>query len=156
MTRDPHDRCREALALRLYGDVEPAESAFADTHLAGCTACRDEAAALDATLGRLVLARAGRADAGYRERAGAPESPAQIRGRRRWFGRAGLVAASFAAGVALTLALAPLERGRNLGPSAGTRDDLGAIPAPAPSSFSRAAPPPRAPTNGLFSEFRRS
>lgn len=156
MTRDPHDRCREALALRLYGDAEPAESAFADTHLAGCAACREEAATLDATLGRLVLARAERAEAEDRERQGVLESRARNSGRRRWFGRAGLVAASFAAGVALTLALIPPARDHTPGPSTGMRDDLRTTKTSAAPSFSRAEPPPRAPTSGLFSEFRRS
>lgn len=55
-----HERFQELLALRLYGEVDAAERAELDAHLATCAACARAARELDAGLGTFVpLARSG-------------------------------------------------------------------------------------------------
>lgn len=49
-----HETWRELLALRLYDELDPEEAARLAHHLAGCAACRDEAAAIERGLGSLI------------------------------------------------------------------------------------------------------
>lgn len=52
-TPHDHDALRELLALRLYDELDPAETTRLDAHLAECSACRAYDAELVAGLGSL-------------------------------------------------------------------------------------------------------
>jgi anti-sigma factor RsiW len=77
-----HELFRERLTLRLYGELDPEESARLDEHLLRCRSCRAFAAELAQGLGALPreLAPLGDLPAGWREgllREAAPAKPAQ-------------------------------------------------------------------------------
>ncbi len=139
---------REELALRLYGELEPAEARALEAHLESCDACRAFADELERGLGRL----AGAAPPEAPVPAGPWSTPAaEIVGaaRPRW-GRApawSLAAAGFAAGfLAAWLGLAtPADPGAGTGPAApaGASVELAAGVDPA-GGFGRASAPPPA------------
>ncbi len=111
-----HELYHEWLALRLYGELEPKESARLDEHLLRCQTCRAFAAELAQGLGALTPepTPAGDLPAAWREALleAAPAKPA--RGPRTLL--------AFAAGLAAGLCAMALLRG------------TGRAPAPEPAS----------------------
>jgi anti-sigma factor RsiW len=138
---DTHDAFRELAALRLYGELDPAELARLERHLAQCEACAELARDLEAGLGRLVpdsahddlpsewksgLEAAIVAD-------GEPDLPAVPRSTL-W-----VAAASFLVGAAVAWSAAP---GRGEAPV--TDFDVPNATAVSRSNFERSTPPPLA------------
>lgn len=58
-----HEDMHERLALRLYGELDPAESRALDAHLYDCEECRQFASELERGLGRVLAVRASARDA---------------------------------------------------------------------------------------------
>lgn len=134
-----HATYRELLALRLYDELDEDESRDLDAHLSDCAECRAYASELESGLG--VLAKQGPVvndlPDGWmdRLRTEVQQIPAPL--HRPWI----IAAASFAAGVLLTLVLNAPEVPAN------------ETPTRAPSaSFERAEPPAPAPTRGRFTQ----
>ena len=162
MTTD-HETFRELLALRLYGELEPDESARLARHLTDCAACREEAGALERGLGSRIpssavepatelpedLARRTAALAGtvYSEAdAGLGSGP------ETWI--AALV--GFAAGAVFALGLRPDgASGRPVPPAprpiVQTTWSTAPVEEPADAArFERSDPPPPAPASGTL------
>ncbi|MFN0243592.1 MAG: zf-HC2 domain-containing protein [Planctomycetota bacterium] len=57
-----HEDIHERLALRLYGELDPAESRALDEHLRDCEECRQFASELEHGLGRVVAVRTSARD----------------------------------------------------------------------------------------------
>jgi anti-sigma factor RsiW len=96
-----HEKFRELLCLRLYGETDETERRALDEHLAGCADCRAYALELEQGLGALRARRAERDDlpAGWRERLGEVAHARLSRGRLLAF------VAGLAAGIAVAFAL---------------------------------------------------
>lgn len=140
-----HETFRELLALRLYDELEAAESAALDAHLAGCAACRTFALELQAGLGRAPQGTA--ADdlpAGWSEalRARIGARPSAPRPATR---RPALLA--FASGLAAGLLVMAGWRARGEPSATPARP-----PAAVETAFARATPPPLASGRGPLAQ----
>jgi hypothetical protein len=140
-----HAPFHELLALRLYGELDPSESARLDAHLKVCGACRTFAGELEHGLGALALSApeaAAGADlpAGWRARLDAAVRPAP-RARPLLVFAAGLAAGLCA--MALARGAPPLPPGGTTAPSAALHLSTNAGRTDSP--LSAAAHPPRAP-----------
>lgn len=139
-----HTPFRELLALRLYGELDPAETQRLDAHLAACAACRAFGGELARGLGALAPSAAeaagGDLPAGWRERLDAAVRPAP-RTRTLLAFAAGLAAGI----VAMTLARGapPAPPSEPAAPSATVRLSTNAGRTDSP--LSAAETPPRAP-----------
>ena len=130
--RHDDDYDKELLALRLYGELDPAEERALATRVAESSALQAYAAELEAGLGAVLRApRPADLPAGWHERLRA-EIAAEPSGRP-WLG----ALVGFAAGVLVTALL--------LAPDAPT--ERREVPA-----FRRAEPPPPAATRGAASQ----
>ncbi len=137
-----HERIRELLALRLYGETDPGEEQAIAAHLDECRVCAKFAAELGQDLGR---ARALNAEASLPPGWDASLADATARLRRRhWTREALLVGSGLAAGVLAMLAWSafanPHPRPSSL---ANTNPD-----APAFLRFQGDTPPPLATAGG--------
>lgn len=143
-----HERYKELLALRLYDELNGDETGELDTHLEGCDGCRAYERELAGGLGSTMPPAAADLPEGWSDalRALVHDTPAPATPLRPWLVAAG----SFAAGVALTLAIA-----RGDGPSRETPHEQSTEVAPT-TPFERSAPPTPAASSGRFTLLSRS
>jgi predicted anti-sigma-YlaC factor YlaD len=137
-----HDKFRELLCLRLYGETDETERRALDEHLTGCADCRAYASELERGLGALPGRRAVRDDlpAGWRERLGEVARTRPGRGRLLAF------VAGLAAGIAVALALrAPSASQEHSTPRTEVAELAGL-----PPFILRAEAPPMASVRGPF------
>ena len=144
-----HAPFQELLALRLYGELDPADGPRLDAHLAGCAACRALAGELERVLGALVPLSAPDGDlpAGWRERLSAAAQHARPARARPWLA----FAAGLAAGMlcmALAQGLGPATRDGASATNAAVRTATNAPAEPAALPALESAPP-RAPEHGF-------
>jgi anti-sigma factor RsiW len=146
MSQTDHDTFRELSALRLYDELEPAEQARLERHLAACASCAAHAHELAAGLGR--LARGAFADdlpGDWRERLSEGLGAERRQGALRsplW-----VAAASFLAGATLAWTVAvPAAGGGGAAPGARLGPPAEALA----GAFERATPPPRARDHGML------
>jgi Putative zinc-finger len=144
-----HERIRELLALRLYGENDSAESQILDEHLRGCPDCARFERELASGLGRARELRPAQTDLSADWEAGLADRTAAL-ARGRWLREALLVAAGLAAGVLLMLALRPREEG-DAGRDIAVR--TAAADAPAFLRFQGDRPPPLATSGGPGTRF---
>ena len=144
-----HATFRELLALRLYGELDPADGPRLDAHLAGCAACRALAGELVRDLGALVPLSAPDGDlpAGWRERLSAAARPAPAPRARPWLAfAAGLAAGLLCMALAQDLGPAARSGASGANPAVRTATNAPAEPAALPALESA---PPRAPEHGF-------
>jgi anti-sigma factor RsiW len=142
-----HDRYRDQLALRLYGELDQAETQDLEGHLADCLHCRSWALDLERGLG--ILASPGHPPAAALSAAWTDRLHAEIeRQLPSPSRRAALLvpALAFAAGILVTLLF---SRPASLEPARPSVEI-----APQSQSFARMTPPDRAPTRGFFATLR--
>ena len=136
---DTHDAFRELAALRLYGELDPAELERLERHLAQCEACAELARDLESGLGRLALTAAdGDLPKDWSRRLEAAiVAPSTLPALT--FSTLRVAAASFLTGalVAWTLATGHPER-------SGSTGESSAPTSPTRTAFERSTPPPLA------------
>ena len=137
-----HERIRELLALRVYGETDPEEERAIAAHLAECPACADFAAELGQDLGR---ARELRAQASLPDDwdANLAEATADLR-RRSWRRELLLVGSGLAAGVLAMLAWSAIQSPRATAPAVANMNP----DTPAFLRFQGDTPPPLATAGG--------
>jgi anti-sigma factor RsiW len=152
MKPDLHERSRELLALRLYGELDLDERGELEHHLEACAACRAFAGELDRGLGRLVATPvSGDLPPGWGERLRAATSLGRRRPvASRWFGLG--AAAGLAAGLALAWGLATLRPADSSGRSTLVASNGASSP---PTQLDSSGAPPRARDGGELASLGR-